>query len=158
MAGVVTAVCFSLNYIIIYWTFYKKMPIRARPYLSVSITQRWGVENLPLSSHALASFRGSLGFQCTTILLAQQKKNPHLRGMHNKKKIPIWGGLYSPLNFVAQFLSALSLCGIVIYIIVVVVVVMVFLGWPLMNPFPCSKYTVGMLSMYAIYALFTCTS
>ena len=152
MAGVVTALCYSLNNIIIYWTFYKKMlSISAGPYLSVSITQRWGVENLPLSSHALASFRGSLGFQCTTTLLAQQKKNPHLRGIHNKKKIPIWGGLYSPLNFVAQFLSALSLCGIVIYIIVVVVVVvMVFLGWPLMNPFPCSKYTVGMLSMYAI--------
>lgn len=114
------------------------LSISAGPYLSVSITQRWGVENLPLSSHALASFRGLLGFQCTTTLLAQQKK------------IPIWGGLYSPLNFVAQFPSALSLCGIVIYIIVVVVVVMVFLGWPPMNPFPCSKYTVGMLSMYAI--------
>ena len=129
MAGVVTAVCYSLNNIIIYCTFYKKMlSISAGPYLSNSITQRWGVENLPLSSHALASFRGSLGFQCTTTLLAQQKKNPHLRGMHNKKKIPILGGLYSPLNFVAQFLSALSLCGIVIYIIVVVFVVMVFLG------------------------------
>ena len=61
------------------------LSISAGPYLSVSITQRWGVENLPLSSHALASFRGSLGFQCTTTLLAQQKKNPHLRGMHNKK-------------------------------------------------------------------------
>ena len=149
MAGVVTAVCYSLNNIIIYWTFYKKMlSISAGPYLSVSITQRWGVENLPLSSHALASFRGSLGFQCTTTLLAQQKKIP-IWGGCTTKKIPIWGGLYSPLNFVAQFLSALSLCGIVIYIIVVVVV-MVFLGWPLMNLFPCSKYTVGMLSMYAI--------
>ena len=84
MAGVVTAVCYSLNNIIIYWTFYKKMlSISAGPYLSVSITQRWGVENLPPSSHALASFRGSLGFQCTTTLLAQQKK------------IPIWGRLYS---------------------------------------------------------------
>ena len=94
MAGVVTAVCYSLNNIIIYWTFYTKMlSISAGPYLSVSITQRWGVENLPLSSHALASFRGSLGFQCTTTLLAQpkkkspfegdaqQKKNPHLRGI-----------------------------------------------------------------------------
>ena len=80
MAGVVTAVCYSLNNIIIYWTFYKKMlSISAGPYLSVSITQRWGLENLPLSSHALASFRGSLGFQCTTTLQAQQKKNPHLR-------------------------------------------------------------------------------
>lgn len=150
MAGVVTAVCYSLNNIIIYWTFYKKMlSISAGPYLSVSITQRWGVENLPLSSHALASFRGSLGFQCTTTLLAQQKKKSPFEGDAQQKKIPIWGGLYSPLNFVAQFLSALSLCGIVIYIIVVVVV-MVFLGWPLMNSFPCSKYTVGMLSMYAI--------
>ena len=67
------------------------LSISAGPYLSVSITQRWGVENLPLSSHALASFRGSLGFQCTTTLLAQQKKNPHLRGMHNKKKSPFEG-------------------------------------------------------------------
>ena len=100
MAGVVTAVCYSLNNIIIYWTFYKKMlSISAGPYLSVSITQRWGVENLPPSSHALASFRGSLGFQCTTTLLAQQKKNPHLRGMHNKQKNPHLRGIILSIKF-----------------------------------------------------------
>lgn len=115
MAGVVTAVCFSLNYIIIYWTFYKKMPIRARPYSSVSITQRWGVENLPLFSHSLAFFRSTLGFRCTTFPARQKKKSP-------------FEGDYTPSNFVAQFLLVLSLCGIVIYIILVVVVVMVFLG------------------------------
>ena len=66
------------------------LSISAGPYLSVSITQRWGVENLPLSSHALASFRGSLGFQCTTTLLAQQKKKSPFEGdAQQKKKIPI---------------------------------------------------------------------
>lgn len=47
---------------------------------------------------------------------------------HGKKKSPFEGD-YIPSNFVAQFLSVLGLCGIVIYIIlVVVIVVMVFLG------------------------------
>ena len=96
MAGVVTAVCYSLNNIIIYWTFYKKMlSISAGPYLNVSITQRWGVENLPLSSHALASFRGSLGFQCTTTLLAQQKKIPIWGGCTTKKKTHLRGIILS---------------------------------------------------------------
>ena len=67
------------------------LSISAGPYLSVSITQRWGVENLPLSSHALASFRGSLGFQCTTTLLAQQKKIPIWGGYTTKKKSPFEG-------------------------------------------------------------------
>ena len=100
MAGVVTAVCYSLNNIIIYWTFYKKMlSISAGPYLSVSITQRWGVENLPLSSHALASFRGSLGFQCTTTLLAQQKKKSPFEGDAQQKKNPHLRGIILSIKF-----------------------------------------------------------
>ena len=45
---------------------------------------------------------------------------------HSKKKSSFEGD-YTPSNFVAQFLSVLSLCGIVLYIILVVVF-MVFLG------------------------------
>lgn len=113
MAGVVTAVCFSLNYIIIYWTFYKKMPIRARPYSSVSITQRWGVESLPLLPLS-GLLSKHVWFSVYNFASTAKKKSP-------------FEGDYTPSNFVAQFLLVLSLCGIVIYIILVVVV-MVFLG------------------------------
>ena len=119
MAGVVTAVCFSLNYIIIYGTFYKKSPF-VLGLTQVFLSHKDGVWKISPSSHSLAFFRSTFGFRCTTLPARQKKKSP-------------FEGDYTPSNFVAQFLLVLSLCGIVIYIIlvvvvVVVVVVMVFLG------------------------------